>query len=221
MPSSPQICKLSKTSLFRQSLHLYWFFCEPAPLKVRLFSEPPKYQSFPPLTPSYLLKVTEFFVKISQFECLVIMTEKNIFVYKIFLFFYVKIAPPLPLKKSHSPLSKQSPFKSWGPVKPTSPFWKFGWRFKPLPPTEIGIWERGGEHYVLPVLKWIMAPKRAKCAYFSKSKFVALEQKLMQFAQYQHTGVQTWHCGYQTYKVQYEYKKSVDIGFWVTWRADS
>ena len=36
------------------------------------------------LTTSYLLKVTKFLVKISQFEFLV-MTGKNIFVYKLFL----------------------------------------------------------------------------------------------------------------------------------------
>ena len=36
------------------------------------------------LTPSHLLKVTKFLVKISQFIFLV-MTEKNIFVYKLFL----------------------------------------------------------------------------------------------------------------------------------------
>ena len=34
--------------------------------------------------PSYILKVTKFLVKISQFEFSV-MTEKNIFVYKLFL----------------------------------------------------------------------------------------------------------------------------------------
>ena len=61
-----------------------------------------------------------------------VVTEKNIFAYKLFLllnisdfnfFFYVKIAPPLP-----SPLKKVIPSfsastsKSWGPVKP--PFFK-------------------------------------------------------------------------------------------------
>ena len=40
--------------------------------------------SYSSLTLSYPLKVTKFLVKISQFEFLV-MTEKNIFVYKIFL----------------------------------------------------------------------------------------------------------------------------------------
>ena len=44
---------------------------------------PPKSQIFQ-LTPSYLLKVTEFLVKVSQFEFL-FMTEKNIFAYKLFL----------------------------------------------------------------------------------------------------------------------------------------
>ena len=36
------------------------------------------------VSPYYLLKVTEFLVKISLFEILV-MTEKNIFAYKLFL----------------------------------------------------------------------------------------------------------------------------------------
>ena len=43
-----------------------------------------KYWSFSSLTPSYILKVTKFFLKISQFEFLVV-TEKNIFAYKLFL----------------------------------------------------------------------------------------------------------------------------------------
>ena len=50
---------------------------------VRFFSEHPKYYSLLSLTPSYLLKVTKFLVKIPQFELLV-MTENNIFVYKVF-----------------------------------------------------------------------------------------------------------------------------------------
>ena len=58
-------------------------FREPS-LKVGFFYKPPKYQSFSSLTPSYLLKVTKFLVEISQFEFLV-MTEKNIFAYKLFL----------------------------------------------------------------------------------------------------------------------------------------
>ena len=101
---------------FRQFPPLYHFFCELPPLKVRFFSGCPKYQSFSFLTPFCLLKVTKFLVKISQFEFLV-MTEKNIFVYKLFLllnisdfsFFFVKIATPLekvsPLFSS-KPLSK-------------------------------------------------------------------------------------------------------------------
>ena len=43
---------------------LHWFFVN-TPLKVRFFSEPQKDQSFSSLKPSYLLKVTEFSVKIS------------------------------------------------------------------------------------------------------------------------------------------------------------
>ena len=57
-------------------------FREPS-LKVGLFSEPQKYQNFSSVTPSYLLKVSEFLVEISQFDFLV-MTEKNIFAHKLF-----------------------------------------------------------------------------------------------------------------------------------------
>ena len=45
---------------------------------------PQNAKSFSSLTPSYLLKVTKFVVKIFQFEFLV-MTGKNIFAYKLFL----------------------------------------------------------------------------------------------------------------------------------------
>ena len=80
---------------------LYRFFMN-SPVKVGFFSKSQKYWSFLSLTPSYLLKVTKFLVKTSQFEFLV-MTEKNIFVYKLSLplnisdfslVFFVKIAPP-------------------------------------------------------------------------------------------------------------------------------
>ena len=65
---------------------------------------------------SYLLKVTKFLVKISQFESLV-TTEQRILVYKLFLslnipdsslFFVEKLQPP-PLEKSRPPLCQQLP----------------------------------------------------------------------------------------------------------------
>ena len=81
-------------SPFLGNLPLYIGFSRP-PLKVGSFSEPQKYSSFSSLIPSYLLKVTKFLGKISQFEFLV-MTEKNIFAYKsqILIYFYVKTATP-------------------------------------------------------------------------------------------------------------------------------
>ena len=110
--------------------------------KVRFFSEPPKYQSFSCLTRSYLLKVTEFLVKISQFEFLV-MTEKNIFAYKLFLslnildfnLFFNKHSNPLKkvtllfcsnLTLKVEVLSSLSFFKIWLEVQPPPP--------PPLPP---------------------------------------------------------------------------------------
>ena len=100
---------------------LYWFFVNLAP-KVGFFSEPQKYWSFSSLIPSYLLKVTKFVGKIPHLEFLV-MTEKNIFAYKLFLslnisdfnlFFMWKLQPSW---KKSPPLSQQPPSKSWGPVK--------------------------------------------------------------------------------------------------------
>ena len=72
--------------------------------KHQIFQWMHKILKFSSLTPSYLLKVTKFLVKISQFEFLV-MTDKNIFLYKLFwklhwifqisFFFLVKLQPPL------------------------------------------------------------------------------------------------------------------------------
>ena len=68
------------------------------------------------------------------------MTEKNILAYKLFLslnisdlnlFFMWKLQYPPPLWKKSPPLSQQPPSKSWGPFKPPTPFWKFGWRLNP------------------------------------------------------------------------------------------
>ena len=81
--------------------------------------------------------MTKFLGKISQFEFLV-MTEKNIFVYKLLLLlnisdfnlFYVKVATPLKKVTTSFPAN---PSKGWGPVKPAL-FWKFGWRLTPLLP---------------------------------------------------------------------------------------
>ena len=54
-------------------------FREPLPsLKVGFFSEPQKYESFSSLIPSYLLKVTKFLGKSSQFEFLVMTEEKSL-----------------------------------------------------------------------------------------------------------------------------------------------
>ena len=68
-PSS-SIYKLSKAPFLGNS-PLYIGFSRTPPLKVGFFSERPRYQIFSSLTPSYLLKVIKFLVKISQFEFLV------------------------------------------------------------------------------------------------------------------------------------------------------
>ena len=52
-------------------------------LKIVFFSDLSSYKNFLLFTPSHILKVTKFLVEISQLKFLV-MTEKNIFVYKYF-----------------------------------------------------------------------------------------------------------------------------------------
>ena len=103
------------------------FFMNPPPhfplLKIRFFSEPQKYSSFSSLTPSNLLKITKFLVKVSQFEFFV-MTEKNSFVSKLFLslnisdivYLLCKNCAP-PSRKGHPPLSHQPPSKNYSPVR--------------------------------------------------------------------------------------------------------
>ena len=62
-----------------------WHSAPPPPPKHRIFQWTSKILQLFILNPrSYLLKVTKFLVKISQFELLV-LTEKNIFGYKLFL----------------------------------------------------------------------------------------------------------------------------------------
>ena len=118
--------------LFRRFSPLYCFFHDPPPpphsplLKIRFFSEPEIYSSFSFLTPSNLLKITKFLVKVSQFEFFV-MTEKNSFVSKLFLSLNISdivyllckncTPPPPPPIERAPPLSHQPPSKNYSPVK--------------------------------------------------------------------------------------------------------
>ena len=92
------------------------------PSKSQIFQWTPKVLKFFILNTILSFKVTKFLGTISQFEFLVI-TEKNIFAYKLFLslnisdfnsFLCENCTPP---EKSHPPPSNL-PSKSWGPVKP-------------------------------------------------------------------------------------------------------
>ena len=79
-------------SLLKLANCLTPLFCQSPPsivvfretFKSWIFHWTHKISKFFTLTPSYLLKVTKFLVKTSQFEFLV-MIEKNIFAYKLFL----------------------------------------------------------------------------------------------------------------------------------------
>ena len=93
---------------------------------------PKNIKRFSSLTQSYLLKVTKILVKNSQFELLV-MAQEKLFCLLIFLsltildfslFFCVKIATSLPLKKI--PLSPPTSSKNscQCPLKPPLPFFE-------------------------------------------------------------------------------------------------
>ena len=79
--------------------------------------------SFSSLIPCYLLKVTKFLGKVSQFEFSV-MSEKNIFAYKLFLSLNISDFNLFLwenwniLLKKVTPSFPATPSKSWGPVKP-------------------------------------------------------------------------------------------------------
>ena len=77
-------------------LPIYCFFVNPPQKKSNFSGKPHNIKIFSPLNPSHFLKVTKALIKIYQFKFLV-MTEKTIFVYKLFLslntadlIFYVK-----------------------------------------------------------------------------------------------------------------------------------
>ena len=97
---------------------LFYRFLWTPPLKVKYFSERPKCFSFSSLTSSYCWKGTKFFVKISWFISLV-MTEKNIFLYKLFLWlsisdsslFFCKNSTPLVPEKSFPLFPSNPPLK--------------------------------------------------------------------------------------------------------------
>ena len=65
---------------------IYWFFLPPLPLRLDFLVNSHNAIFH---TCSHLLKVTKFLVKISQFKLLVV-TEKNIFVYKCFAIKYFR-----------------------------------------------------------------------------------------------------------------------------------
>ena len=94
---------------------LYIVFFRESPLKSRFFSEPQKFSCFSSLTPCYLLKITKFLVKVSQFEFFG-MTEKNVFVYKLFLSLNISDFSLSLMKKLYLPLEKVLPFFPTNPL---------------------------------------------------------------------------------------------------------
>ena len=128
--------------LFRQSPSISVFY-ELHPLKILQWM--PKILKFFILNLILSFKSKKFLVKISQFGFLV-MTEKNTFVYKLFLslnisdfsvffcfFVLVKIATlQPPFLKKVTPSFPATPSQSWGPVKPF-PFLKIWLEVQPTP----------------------------------------------------------------------------------------
>ena len=83
-------------------------------LKNQIFQEAPKIPKFLSLTPYHLLKVGKFLVKISPFKFL-IMTEKNVFVYKLFLslIFHILVYFLFYFYKCNLPPWKKLPLSLW------------------------------------------------------------------------------------------------------------
>ena len=79
----PLNCQTVQVPPFEAIPPLYWFSVTPS-LKSDLSVNPQNIKPFKYIKPSYLLKVTKFLGKISQFKFLVI-TKKNIFTSKLFL----------------------------------------------------------------------------------------------------------------------------------------
>ena len=141
--ASPPPFLKNTTPSFLRSPHLKSENCQSSigflqtPPKNQIFQWTPKILKSFILNPSYLFKKTKFLVKISQFEFLV-MTKKNISVYKLFLplnisdfslfvcFFFVCVCencnpPPFPSPSLNYPplfLHPTPPSQNWGPVKP-------------------------------------------------------------------------------------------------------
>ena len=123
-----QCCIFSQCPLY---IGLSWIPC-----KARIFWLIPKILKFFSFTPTYLLKVTNFLLKILQFEFLV-TTEESIVGHNFFfslnisdlsLFFAEKLQPLL--KKVTHLFPSKYPLKT--EVCSTSSFWKYGKRLIPL-----------------------------------------------------------------------------------------
>ena len=119
LANTPLNWKTVQTPLFRRPQPSILVFCENPP-KSRIFQLIPKILKFFAGTPSYLIKVSRFLVKISQFEFY--LWQKNIFAYyKLFLslnishfnllFYFYFYFNPLPLKKVNCSFPV-TPFKS-------------------------------------------------------------------------------------------------------------
>ena len=131
----PSNLQTAQAPIFRQFPPIFCFFVKPSPPKNGIFQWAPIIFKCLSLTPSHLLKVTKFLVRFSQFKFLV-MTKKNIFVYKLFLYLNISDFSLLFMWRMQTPRGKKSPFvsqqrpsKKWDPVKPH--FWKFGRRLDP------------------------------------------------------------------------------------------
>ena len=86
---------------------IFCFFVKPSPPKNGIFQWAPIIFKCLSLTPSHLLKVTKFLVRFSQFKFLV-MTKKNIFVYKLFLYLNISDFSLLFMWRMQTPKRKKA-----------------------------------------------------------------------------------------------------------------
>ena len=117
-PQKHHLLFLTKPPLNLQTVHAAPLFRQPClyigfpPPEKSNVSVNPQNIFFPSLTPSYLLKVTKFLVKIPNFEFLV-MTEKSIFVSKLFCHLIFPILVYFLCKNCTTPPAKCPSLNIW------------------------------------------------------------------------------------------------------------
>ena len=170
------------------------------------FKTPPRSKAPPRFSYEGLLKSANcpspsFLVKIYQFEFLV-MTEKNIFAYELFLSLNISLNISYFLCENCSPPEKCCPYfpatpsKSWSPVKPPSPsFLKICLEFQP--PSRRGVEDAQYENKTVAINWSKNYAEIVKFSYVESINYIIgilycrLQQVLQRWKTLSHSGIST------------------------------